>query len=125
MAISIKRFKPGDIKDRIVALLEGSDRPVTRVEIVCAQDADSRGELQDRIVEDDGAVVALVPVTTTARAEEVDLMKPFELGAQQVVVRRDKECRYRGAMDRLAKRVDRTKKILDAVGVGGDKLILV
>lgn len=36
-----------------------------------------------------------------------------------------KTCRYRGADDRLAKRVGRTKGILDAVGVGGDKLTLV
>ncbi len=125
MAISIKRFKVGDIKDRIVTLLEGAGKPVQRVDIVCAQEAKSREELQDRIVQENGTTVAVIPVTTTARAEEVDLMKPFELGVAEVRVEYEKDCRYRGAMDRLAKRVGRTKQILDAVGVGGDKLTLV
>ena len=70
-------------------------------------------------------MVAIVPITCAARAEEVDMMKPFELGADEVVVRRCKECRYRGAMDRLEKRVGRTKDILDAAGVGGDRLTLI
>ena len=124
-AIGIKRFHVGDIRDRIVRLMTTSDTPVTRVEIVCAQDAETRDDVQDRIVTANGAVVARVPVTCAARADEVDMMKPFELGAESVRVQRCKQCRYPGATDRLAKRVSRTQQILDAVGVGADRLELV
>ena len=125
VAISIKRFQVGDIRDRIVGLMENSEQPVTRVEIVCAQDVESRDQLQDRVVAENGAVIARVPVTCAARAGEVDMMKPFELGAQTVLVRRCESCLYRGADLRLAQRVGRTREILDAVGVGGDKLELI
>jgi NADPH-dependent glutamate synthase beta subunit-like oxidoreductase/Fe-S-cluster-containing hydrogenase component 2 len=121
LAISIRRFAVGDIRDRIVRLITNADSAVTRVEIVCANDAASRLALQDRI--EDG--VAIVPVSCAARAEEVDMMKPFELGVQTVAVRRCDICRYDGAMDRLEKRVVRTQSILTAAGIGGDKLELI
>ncbi|MDP6107148.1 MAG: FAD-dependent oxidoreductase [Candidatus Brocadiia bacterium] len=124
LAISIKRFSVGDIRDRIVKLMQSSERQVTGVEIVCAQDATTSEDLQDRTCSMNGDLVARVPVTCAARAEEVDIMKAFELGAESVVVRRCAKCRYRGATDRLAKRVGRTQQILDAAGVGGDRLSL-
>jgi coenzyme F420-reducing hydrogenase delta subunit len=122
MAISIKRFAVGDIRDRIVRLLQDAEPPVTRLEIVCSQDATSREELQDRIERVNGDVVGIIPVTCAARAEEVDMMKPFELGAQSVVVRLCHECRYRTSDERLVRRVGRTQDLLEAAGVGGEKL---
>jgi len=123
--ISVKRFHAvGDITSRIVELMESAETPVTRVEIVCSQDAEAREELLDRVVTLDGEVVARVPVTCAALTDEVDMMKPFELDARSVVVRRCSQCRYRGAEDRLAKRVERTKDILTAVGIAGDRLTL-
>ena len=123
-AISIRRFEVGDIRRRLVTLLATAEKPVERVELICSQDAQSREDLLERIVADNGTVVAKLPVSCAARVDEVDMMKPFELGATTVVVRQCQTCRYRGAMDRLAKRVGRTKAILDAAGVGGDHLIL-
>jgi len=123
--ITIKRFYAvGDIRDRIVKLLEQSHDQVSRVDIVCSQDAESREDVMDRIVAEDGEVIARVPVSCAALAGEVDMMKPFEFGVQRVVVRKCKDCRFRGAMDRLQKRVERTREILDAAGVGGDRLVL-
>jgi len=124
-AISIKRFSVGDIAGRIAHLMLGAAEQVTCLEIACAQDAQTREELQDRVQKMDGQVVATVPVTCAALADEVAMMKPFELGAHSVVVRVCSTCRFSGADDRLAKRVGRTKDILDAVGIGGDKLSLV
>jgi coenzyme F420-reducing hydrogenase delta subunit len=124
-AISIQRYAVGDIAARIVSVMQGCGRPVSRLEIVCAQEAQSREELRDRVVTVDGEVVAMVPVTCAALADEVDMMKAFELGAGSAVVRRCSQCRYRGADDRLAKRVARTREILDAAGIGGDRLSLV
>ena len=108
-----------------MSLIGSSEQPVTRVEMVCSQDAETREELHDRIVSQNGDVVAILPVTCAARVEEVDMMKPFEFGAQQVVVKRCRECRYRGAMDRVSKRVGRTQSILTAAGIDGDRLSLV
>jgi ferredoxin len=123
-AITIKRFADRGIVDRVVKLMEGGTSAVRRVEMVCAQDAETREELRDRVETIDGIVTAKVPVNCAARVEEVDMMKPFELGAESVVLRRCKECRYPGAEMRLARRVGRTREILDAVGVGGERLIL-
>ncbi|MCK4283509.1 MAG: FAD-dependent oxidoreductase, partial [Candidatus Brocadiae bacterium] len=125
LAISIRRFAERDIKSRIVQLIQSSEKAVTRVDIVCAQDAETREALRDRVVTVNGEVIAKVPVTCAARADEVDMMKGFEFGAQTVLVQRCSECRYPGADDRLLKRVQRTKELLDAAGVGADKLTLV
>ena len=121
-AISIKRFSIGDVEDRVVALVNGSKKPVTKVEFICSQDAGSGQELQDRIEVLDGDVIAKLPVTCAARVTEVDMMKPFELGSDSVHVQQCKECRYRGADDRLFKRVERTRSILNAAGIDGNKL---
>ena len=125
VAISIKRFVVGDIRNRIAELVSSSDKPVTRVEILCAQDLETREELRSRVVSDNGQVIARLPVTCAARADEVDMMKPFELGAETVLVRRCSRCRYRGADERLARRVARTRELLEAAGVSGDRLTLV
>ena len=95
------------------------------MEILCAQDADSRDFLRDRVVSDNGDVVARVPVTCAARAEEVDMMTAFEFGVGTVVVQRCAACRYRGADDRLVKRIGRTRDILQAAGIDGARLKLV
>ncbi len=124
VAISIRRFAVGDIRGRLLRLLESAEGPVTRVEFVCRQDATSRDELLERLVRDNGTVVAHVPVSCAARVDEVDMMKPFEFGVERVVVRQCETCRYRGAMDRLSKRVARTNGILAAAGIGGDRLTL-
>jgi ferredoxin len=124
IAISIKRFSVGDIAGRITELMQGSGQQVTRLEICCAQDAETRAELVPRITPVNGDVVGRVPVNCAALADEVDMMKPFELGAETVVVRMCAPCRYKGADDRLAKRVARTKRILDECGIGGERLTL-
>lgn len=125
VAISIKRFAVGDIRNRIVRLLQSAEQRVTRVDIVCAQDIETREGLRDRIATLNGHVVATLPVTCAARADEVDMMKPFELGVETVTVRMCSECRYRGADDRLAKRVGRTKQLLEEAGISADRLSLV
>ena len=123
--VTIKRFfAVGDIRTRVQKLFEQSGSPVTRVEIVCAQDAEKRQDVTDSVAALNGEVIARVPVTCAALAGEVDMMKPFELGAQQVVVRTCGDCRFRGAIGRLEKRVARTRQILQAAGIDGDRLVL-
>ncbi len=121
-AISIRRFAVGDIRDRITALLADTKLEVKRVIICCNQDAEDAESLVDRIELTDDGVVAVFPVACAARAEEVDMMKPFEYGVETVVVRTCGDCRYPGALDRIQKRVARTSSILAAAGIGGDRL---
>ena len=124
LAISIKRFAVGDIRDRIVRTVQGSREAVTRVDIVCIQDIENQQYLWDCVAASNGDVVARIPVVCAARAEEVDMMKPFELGVKSVTVRRCEKCRYHGADDRLSKRVVRTQEILDSAGLDGQSLTL-
>jgi ferredoxin len=124
LAISIKRFAVGTIRDRIARLLAGKPQPVERVELVCSQNAVSREDLADRIETRAGAQVAVVPVTCAALLDEVAMMKPFEFGARAVAVRTCADCGYSGAVERLARRVGRTQAILEACGVGGANLTL-
>jgi formate dehydrogenase beta subunit len=124
MAISIKRFAPRDIAARVVGLMKAHG-PIARVEFVCVQDAIEFTAIRERVEAVDGVAVATVPVECAARVDEVDMMKPFEFGASAVVVKRCAACRYAGADERLARRVLRTKALLDAAGVGGQKLSLV
>ncbi len=124
-AISIKRYSVGEFAGRIRALMENASQPVTRLEIVCAQDAETRADLVDRVMPLNGEVVGRVPVPCAALADEVDMMKAFELGARTVIVRRCAECAYRGADGRLEKRVARTRQLLAAAGIGGERLTLI
>lgn len=124
LAISVRRFAAGDTAGRIVRLMEGSSRQVGRVEIVCVQDAESFAVIKDRLEERDGQLVAVVPVECAARVDEVDMMKPFEFGAEHVLVKRCAQCRYRGADERLARRVERTRSLLVSAGIDGGKLVL-
>ena len=68
---------------------------------------------------------AFIAVGTQATVKAVLPEAMGDLGAQAVLVQRCSECRYPGADDRLEKRVQRTKELLDAAGVGADKLTLV
>ncbi|NLW50669.1 MAG: FAD-dependent oxidoreductase [Candidatus Brocadiaceae bacterium] len=124
-AIRIGRHAVGDIAGRIAELLKRADRPVTCVEIACARGAESRVALQDHVHARNGDEVGHIAVACAALADEVDMMKPFEFGVREVVVRMCDDCRYRGAGDRLSKRVERTKRLLDAAGVGGERLRLL
>lgn len=113
-----------DIRERMVELVRNADETVTAVEIVCARESQSREELLDRVVPCNGDVAAVLPVSCAAVAREVDMMKPFELGIRRVSVRECGGCPYDRAHDRLRKRVNRTRQILEEVGVAGDRLIL-
>jgi len=124
MAIRIQRFAVGDIRQRVERLLADARAPVARVEFPCTEDLFTSDALFDRLEHRDGDLVAVVPVRCVARLEEVDLMKPFELGAGAVRVQPCRECRFPAAVGRLAKRMDHTRAILRAAGVDGDRLEL-
>lgn len=123
--ISIERFySVGSITERMQNLVEGAEKPVRSVEIVCAQDAESRQELTDRLISVNGHAKARLPVTCAALVDEVDMMKPYELDVSTVAVKRCSECRYHGASNRLSRRVGRTRELLESAGYDGSTLML-
>ena len=124
VAISIRRLMPIDPRQRMSALMEEPHLKATRLEYCCSHEVYEREALEDRIVKKNGDVVAVIMVPCVALLDEVDMMKPFEWDVQQVIVRSCLECRIPGAEDRLRKRLTRTQGILDAAGVGGDRLVL-
>ena len=63
----------------------------------------------------------------TGRMDVFQLIYPFELGADGVVVNMclDQECRFRDGSRWLIKRIERAKKILDEIGIGADRLNVI
>jgi ferredoxin len=123
-AISIARLAGLDLPARISRLLEQTPEAVDRVEIVCARDANSREELADCVVAENGLSYARFPVSCAALADEVAMMKPFEFGVGSVSVVLCRECGFEGAEQRLAGRAERVRRLLDDVGIGGVNLSL-
>ncbi len=68
----------------------------------------------------------VVDMLCSARVDITDLMKAFELGADGVMVAvcPDDACHLKGE-ERIKARVERTKGIMDAIGLGGDRLEVV
>ena len=59
-----------------------------------------------------------------ARLSVVDILAPFELGADAVVIISctEGDCLYPTAEERLSARVRRAKSLLDEIGLGGERI---
>jgi coenzyme F420-reducing hydrogenase delta subunit len=68
--------------------------------------------------------VKIIRVSCTGKVDVLYLLKSFQKGADGVYVAGCKEgdCHYLTGNLRARKRVEYTKKILDAVGIGGERL---
>jgi coenzyme F420-reducing hydrogenase delta subunit len=76
-------------------------------------------EQTEREIKESGVLRVMVPCV--ARLGAVDLVTPFELGADRVAVIacRENGCFYTGAEDLLKRRIRSVKGFLDEIGVGG------
>ncbi len=129
--IELTRFATNGMKDTLRAILSKSDaakiaRPFT-VSYCCLNGTTSRKFLKEQTEEEirqSGILRVMIPCVS--RLSAVDLLSPFELGAEKVCVIACGEngCFYSGAEELLTKRVDRTRKFLDQIGVGQDSLKL-
>jgi formate dehydrogenase beta subunit len=127
-AIALKRFGAERIQHdlgRLVGGFERDSRPLI-VSFCCLFETTSRKFLEE--THDDVAAtgVARVLVPCVGRLSVVDMLAPFEMGADGVCVIAcaDGECLYPTAEERLATRVEQVKRILDEIGVGGERIDL-
>ncbi len=129
--IALSRFATNDMKDTLKTVLAKSGeakiaRPFV-VSFCCLNETTGREFLREQTEEEIlGSGILRVMVPCVGRLSNVDLLSPFELGADKVAVIACKEngCFYTGAEELLARRVVRVKKFLDEIGVGQECLQL-
>ncbi len=129
--IALSRFATNGMKDTLRAILSKSDaakiaRPFV-VSYCCLNETTSRKFLREQTEEEirqSGILRVMIPCVS--RLSTVDLLSPFELGADKVAVIACAEngCFYPGAEELLARRIKRAKKFLDEIGVGQDNVQL-
>jgi F420-non-reducing hydrogenase iron-sulfur subunit len=70
------------------------------------------------------ATIKIVRVPCTGKVDTLHLMRPFEKGADGVYVVgcREGDCHYNSGNFRAKARVAQTQKVLDSIGIGGQRL---
>ncbi len=127
--IALSRFATNKMKELLKLTLSGADaEKISRPFVVsyCCQNETSSREFLRRQTEEEirESGVLLVMVPCVGRLSALDLMSPFELGADKVAVIACKEdgCFYTGAEELLKRRIGRVGKFLDEIGVGRESL---
>jgi F420-non-reducing hydrogenase iron-sulfur subunit len=70
------------------------------------------------------AAIKIIRVPCTGKVDTLHLMRPFEKGADGVYVVgcREGDCHYNTGNFRAKARVAQTQKVLDSIGIGGQRL---
>ncbi len=124
-AIALARFATGRMKEAIENILQSTDtakisRPLV-IAYCCLHETTSRkylGPQSKEEIEATGVLRIMVPCV--GRIAGIDLVSPFELGADRVAVIACKEdsCVYTGAEEILQRRIVHSQKFLGEIGVG-------
>lgn len=71
--------------------------------------------------------IKIVRVPCSGKVDAIHIMKAFEKGADGVYVAGclDGDCHFKNGNVRAAKRVDYVRKLLDDIGIGGERLEMV
>jgi F420-non-reducing hydrogenase iron-sulfur subunit len=71
--------------------------------------------------------VKIIRVPCSGKVDTIHLLKAFEKGADGVYVAGclDGDCHFKNGNQRAAKRVEAVRKLLDEIGVGGERLEMV
>ncbi len=128
-AIALKRFGTNKMKEEVAARLQetapgGRSRPLL-VSYCCLFEVTSRRFVaREDSPEGEGVVRVMVPCV--GRLSVVDLLAPFELGADGVVVIscRENECLYPTAEESLRSRVRQAKTVLAEIGLEEERIDL-
>lgn len=130
-AISLLRFATNGMKETLKAILAKSNgakiaRPFV-VSYCCLNETTGREFLRKQTeeeIEKSGVLRVLIPCVS--RLSTVDLISPFELGADKVAVLacRENGCFYAEAEELLARRIVMVGKFLDEIGVGRENIQL-
>jgi coenzyme F420-reducing hydrogenase delta subunit len=129
--IALARFATNRMADTLRTILGKTDpariaRPFV-VSYCCLNETTSRQYLKEQSeaeIELTGILRVMVPCV--GRLGQLDLVTPFELGADRVVVISCSEgqCSNVGAEELLQRRVDHVRKFLDEIRIGGANLQL-
>ena len=70
------------------------------------------------------AAIKIIRVPCTGKVDTLHLLRPFEKGADGVYVVgcREGDCHYNSGNFRAKARVAQTQKLLDSIGIGGQRL---
>jgi F420-non-reducing hydrogenase iron-sulfur subunit len=70
------------------------------------------------------AAIKIIRVPCTGKVDTLHLMRSFEKGADGVYVVgcREGDCHYNSGNFRAKARVEQTRKVLDTIGIGGQRL---
>lgn len=128
--IALARFATNKMKEVLAETLANADRSKIAKPFVvaycCMNETKSRKYLVPQTPEDIAKTGVLrVPVPCVGRLGTLDLIAPFELGADRVAViacKEDDGCMYPDADELTARRIKRTQSFLDDIGVGGNNL---
>ncbi|NLJ28564.1 FAD-dependent oxidoreductase [Desulforhabdus amnigena] len=128
--VALARFATNKMKEQLGVILNQADQSrISRPFIVsycCLNEATSRKYLvQQEHVEIEETGILRVMVPCVGRLSALDLVSPFELGADRVVVIACKEdgCFYTGAEELLQRRIKNVRKFLDEIKVGAENLL--
>jgi formate dehydrogenase beta subunit len=127
-AVALQRFGTNRMREELAELLDRVPeaelpRPLI-VSYCCLFEVTSRPFVREHPSELAETGIARVMVPCVARLSIPDILAPFELGADAVVIIScaEDECMYPTADDRLSARITRTKAFLDEIGLGSERL---
>jgi len=127
-AIALKRFATNRMKQEIeqfIAEIEESDRvrPFI-VSYCCLFEATSRKMLRSEPGDLAKTGIAKVMVPCVARLSVADILAPFELGADGVVIISctAKDCLYPTAEERIGRRVNSARSVLEQIGLESERI---
>jgi len=127
-AIALKRFGTNQMRRELEGLLATGDEPKHLrpliVSYCCLFEVTSRRLVRAEPSDVARTGVARVMVPCVARLSVLDMLTPFELGADGVVIIScmEGDCLYPTAEERLSSRVRKAKSILDEIGLGGERI---
>ncbi len=128
-AVALKRFGAERIQEDLSRLL--SERPKASpsafiVSYCCLFETTSRKFLEENPEDVQRTGVARVLVPCVGRLSVPDMLLPFEQGADgvSIIACADGECLYPTAEERLGARVEEAKRILEEIGLSGERIEL-
>ncbi len=128
-AVALKRFGADRIQQdlsRLLAEREKASPPALIVSYCCLFETTSRKFLEENPEDVRTTGVARVLVPCVGRLSVADMLAPFERGADcvSIIACAEGECLYPTAEDRLGARVEEAKRILEEIGLSGERIEL-
>ncbi len=128
-AVALKRFGAERIEQdlsRLLAERQKAAPPALIVSYCCLFETTSRKFLEENPEDVQTTGVARVLVPCVGRLSVPDMLAPFEQGADcvSIIACAEGECLYPTAEDRLGARVEEAKRILEEIGLSGERIEL-